>query len=171
MESETYIGGHVECLETGVFRSDLPTKFQLEPLAYEVTYILFLELIRILICLTLMWFKFNGGFATSLLTMHILLAATHWKSWSWSAICHCCRRKIGYWFCHKLWWSKGCHKTKGVKYCPARYFNLHLKSSLSTSKLKSRNMLQQVDHEKENNPKLRPTYSSCNSSCFHFEDS
>ncbi|CAD6250912.1 unnamed protein product [Miscanthus lutarioriparius] len=35
LESETYIGGHVECLETGVFRSDLPTKFQLEPLAYE----------------------------------------------------------------------------------------------------------------------------------------
>ena len=38
LESETYIGGHVECLETGVFRSDLPTKFQLEPSAYEVTY-------------------------------------------------------------------------------------------------------------------------------------
>uniref|UniRef100_J3LD65 DNA polymerase epsilon catalytic subunit n=1 Tax=Oryza brachyantha TaxID=4533 RepID=J3LD65_ORYBR len=35
LESETYIGGHVECLETGVFRSDLPTKFQLEPAAYE----------------------------------------------------------------------------------------------------------------------------------------
>ncbi|KAJ1279266.1 hypothetical protein BS78_04G142600 [Paspalum vaginatum] len=35
LESETYIGGHVECLETGVFRSDLPTKFQLEPSAYE----------------------------------------------------------------------------------------------------------------------------------------
>ena len=38
LESETYIGGHVECLETGVFRSDLPTKFQLEPSAYEVTH-------------------------------------------------------------------------------------------------------------------------------------
>ncbi|KAK3158029.1 hypothetical protein QOZ80_2AG0131930 [Eleusine coracana subsp. coracana] len=35
LESETYIGGHVECLETGVFRSDLPTKFQLDPSAYE----------------------------------------------------------------------------------------------------------------------------------------
>uniref|UniRef100_A0A0E0K092 DNA polymerase epsilon catalytic subunit n=1 Tax=Oryza punctata TaxID=4537 RepID=A0A0E0K092_ORYPU len=35
LESETYIGGHVECLETGVFRSDLPTKFQLEPSACE----------------------------------------------------------------------------------------------------------------------------------------
>ncbi|EHA8586834.1 hypothetical protein COCNU_scaffold001050G000020 [Cocos nucifera] len=35
LESETYIGGHVECLESGVFRSDLPTKFQLEPSAYE----------------------------------------------------------------------------------------------------------------------------------------
>ncbi|KAJ3675811.1 hypothetical protein LUZ60_004853 [Juncus effusus] len=36
LESETYIGGHVECLETGVFRSDLPAKFQLDPAAYEL---------------------------------------------------------------------------------------------------------------------------------------
>ncbi|GAB2274640.1 DNA polymerase epsilon catalytic subunit A [Dionaea muscipula] len=35
LESETYIGGHVECLETGVFRSDLPTSFKLEPSAYQ----------------------------------------------------------------------------------------------------------------------------------------
>ncbi|CAM9190271.1 unnamed protein product [Chrysoparadoxa australica] len=33
--SETYIGGHVECLETGVFRSDLPEKFQLVPSALQ----------------------------------------------------------------------------------------------------------------------------------------
>ncbi|KAF1884802.1 hypothetical protein Lal_00028689, partial [Lupinus albus] len=35
LESETYIGGHVECLETGVFRSDIPSSFTLEPSAYE----------------------------------------------------------------------------------------------------------------------------------------
>ncbi|XP_010557398.1 PREDICTED: DNA polymerase epsilon catalytic subunit A [Tarenaya hassleriana] len=35
LESETYIGGHVECLESGVFRSDLPTSFKLDPSAYE----------------------------------------------------------------------------------------------------------------------------------------
>ncbi|XP_020527261.1 DNA polymerase epsilon catalytic subunit A [Amborella trichopoda] len=35
LESETYIGGHVECLESGVFRSDLPTKFRLDSSAYE----------------------------------------------------------------------------------------------------------------------------------------
>lgn len=29
LESETYIGGHVECLESGVFRSDIPVKFDL----------------------------------------------------------------------------------------------------------------------------------------------
>jgi DNA polymerase epsilon subunit 1 len=29
IESETYIGGHVECLEAGVFRSDIPAKFKL----------------------------------------------------------------------------------------------------------------------------------------------
>ncbi|KAK1354606.1 DNA polymerase epsilon catalytic subunit [Heracleum sosnowskyi] len=34
LESETYIGGHVECLESGVFRSDLPTSFKLDPSAY-----------------------------------------------------------------------------------------------------------------------------------------
>lgn len=38
IESETYIGGHVECLESGVFRSDLPTSFKLNPSAYEVSY-------------------------------------------------------------------------------------------------------------------------------------
>lgn len=36
LESETYIGGHVECLESGVFRSDLPTNFRLDAAAYEV---------------------------------------------------------------------------------------------------------------------------------------
>ncbi|XP_022730050.1 DNA polymerase epsilon catalytic subunit A-like isoform X3 [Durio zibethinus] len=35
LESETYIGGHVECLESGVFRSDLPTSFKLDPSACE----------------------------------------------------------------------------------------------------------------------------------------
>ncbi|KAD4583994.1 hypothetical protein E3N88_21595 [Mikania micrantha] len=35
LESETYIGGHVECLETGVFRSDLPTSFKLDPSAFK----------------------------------------------------------------------------------------------------------------------------------------
>ncbi|KAJ8768060.1 hypothetical protein K2173_021000 [Erythroxylum novogranatense] len=35
LESETYIGGHVECLESGVFRSDIPTSFKLDPSAYN----------------------------------------------------------------------------------------------------------------------------------------
>ncbi|KAJ7947960.1 DNA polymerase epsilon catalytic subunit [Quillaja saponaria] len=35
LESETYIGGHVECLESGVFRSDIPTSFKLESSAYK----------------------------------------------------------------------------------------------------------------------------------------
>ncbi|KAL6523491.1 hypothetical protein OROGR_017094 [Orobanche gracilis] len=35
LESETYIGGHVKCLETGVFRSDLPTGFELDPSAFN----------------------------------------------------------------------------------------------------------------------------------------
>lgn len=39
LESETYIGGHVECLESGVFRSDLPTSFKLDPSAYEASHL------------------------------------------------------------------------------------------------------------------------------------
>ncbi|GJW45849.1 DNA polymerase epsilon catalytic subunit [Tanacetum coccineum] len=35
LESETYIGGHVECLETCVYRSDLPTSFKLDPSAFK----------------------------------------------------------------------------------------------------------------------------------------
>ena len=35
LESETYIGGKVECLETGVFRSDVEYKFDLKPSAFQ----------------------------------------------------------------------------------------------------------------------------------------
>ncbi|KAL4591685.1 hypothetical protein LXL04_004655 [Taraxacum kok-saghyz] len=35
IESETYVGGHVECLETGVYRSDIPTSFRLDPSAFN----------------------------------------------------------------------------------------------------------------------------------------
>lgn len=35
LETETYVGGHVECLESGVFRSDLPTDFSLDPSAFD----------------------------------------------------------------------------------------------------------------------------------------
>lgn len=35
LESETYIGGHVECLEAGVFRADIPVKFNLVPSALQ----------------------------------------------------------------------------------------------------------------------------------------
>ncbi|WFD34820.1 DNA-directed DNA polymerase [Malassezia cuniculi] len=35
LESETYVGGHVEALEAGVFRSDIPTDFRIEPAAMQ----------------------------------------------------------------------------------------------------------------------------------------
>jgi DNA polymerase epsilon subunit 1 len=35
LESETYIGGHVECLEAGVFRADIPVRFSLVPTALQ----------------------------------------------------------------------------------------------------------------------------------------
>ena len=31
IEAETYIGGHVESLESGVFREDIPVKFNMDP--------------------------------------------------------------------------------------------------------------------------------------------
>lgn len=35
LESETYIGGKVECLESGVFRSDIEYEFNLKPAAFQ----------------------------------------------------------------------------------------------------------------------------------------
>ena len=35
LNSETYIGGHVECLQSGVYRSDIETDFHLEPAGYQ----------------------------------------------------------------------------------------------------------------------------------------
>lgn len=29
LDSETYVGGHVEAIESGIFRSDIPMKFRL----------------------------------------------------------------------------------------------------------------------------------------------
>jgi DNA polymerase epsilon subunit 1 len=39
LESETYVGGHVEALEAGVFRSDIPTKFRLVPSAFQQVHL------------------------------------------------------------------------------------------------------------------------------------
>ena len=35
LASETYVGGHVEALEAGVFRSDIPLEFKIEPSAVQ----------------------------------------------------------------------------------------------------------------------------------------
>lgn len=35
LDNETYIGGRVEGLTSGVYRNDLPTMFHLEPKAYK----------------------------------------------------------------------------------------------------------------------------------------
>ncbi|KAL4079949.1 hypothetical protein V8B97DRAFT_1928963 [Scleroderma yunnanense] len=35
LSSETYVGGHVEALEAGVFRSDIPTEFKIVPAAVQ----------------------------------------------------------------------------------------------------------------------------------------
>lgn len=35
LASETYVGGHVEALEAGVFRSDIPAQFKVVPSAVQ----------------------------------------------------------------------------------------------------------------------------------------
>ncbi|XP_043385547.1 DNA polymerase epsilon catalytic subunit A isoform X2 [Chelonia mydas] len=35
LDSETYVGGHVEALESGVFRSDIPCRFKMNPVAFD----------------------------------------------------------------------------------------------------------------------------------------
>uniref|UniRef100_A0A2K6NW00 DNA polymerase epsilon catalytic subunit n=1 Tax=Rhinopithecus roxellana TaxID=61622 RepID=A0A2K6NW00_RHIRO len=35
LDSETYVGGHVEALESGVFRSDIPCRFRMNPAAFD----------------------------------------------------------------------------------------------------------------------------------------
>ena len=35
IDTETYIGGHVECLNVGIYRTDLPTVFSIDPTAYD----------------------------------------------------------------------------------------------------------------------------------------
>jgi DNA polymerase epsilon subunit 1 len=35
LAAETYVGGHVEALEAGVFRSDIPTNFKIVPEAIQ----------------------------------------------------------------------------------------------------------------------------------------
>ena len=34
IDTETYIGGHVECLQQGVYRSDFPVEFRLKKSGY-----------------------------------------------------------------------------------------------------------------------------------------
>jgi DNA polymerase epsilon subunit 1 len=38
LASETYVGGHVEALEAGVFRSDIDTHFKIVPSAAQKVY-------------------------------------------------------------------------------------------------------------------------------------
>ena len=38
LASETYVGGHVEALEAGVFRSDIATDFKIVPAAVQQVF-------------------------------------------------------------------------------------------------------------------------------------
>lgn len=43
LESETYVGGHVECLQSGIFRSDLDVNFRLDQLAFQTVRLAFTQ--------------------------------------------------------------------------------------------------------------------------------
>ena len=43
LASETYVGGHVEALEAGVFRSDIETHFKIVPSAAQKVHFSFLR--------------------------------------------------------------------------------------------------------------------------------
>ena len=43
LASETYVGGHVEALEAGVFRSDIETHFKIVPSAAQKVLYFFLQ--------------------------------------------------------------------------------------------------------------------------------
>jgi len=38
LESETYVGGHVEAIECGVYRADIPCRFRMVPSAFQMLY-------------------------------------------------------------------------------------------------------------------------------------
>lgn len=40
LDSETYVGGHVEALESGVFRSDIPCRFKMVRLNFASSMVL-----------------------------------------------------------------------------------------------------------------------------------
>ena len=43
LASETYVGGHVEALEAGVFRSDIPTHFKVVPATIQKVCVSYLS--------------------------------------------------------------------------------------------------------------------------------
>lgn len=56
LASETYVGGHVEALEAGVFRSDINTNFKIVPAAAQQ------------VCLP---FKFNYDIYNTLIILNV----------------------------------------------------------------------------------------------------
>ena len=47
LDSETYVGGHVEAIESGVFRSDIPSRFKMVGSSQTSCLVLFHTIERI----------------------------------------------------------------------------------------------------------------------------
>lgn len=86
LDSETYIGGKVEAIESGVFRSDLPMRFKTKPAAYQVSQPFVIVLQKIV---------FNA--ATRVRNILLLKMCTQWHpsesvdTVAWLASPSCCR--------------------------------------------------------------------------------
>jgi hypothetical protein len=74
METETYIGGHVECLESGVYRSDLPTQFKLSPDALQVPPMCF----WLLLAGVLLLWSSSSSSSSSSLAVAVMAAYCSW---------------------------------------------------------------------------------------------
>jgi len=92
LDSETYIGGKVEALESGVFRSDLPTRFKLKPAAYQARH----DSTSILQCFTTrpvsndrvadLHAKVVTGLALLQACLHHMRHLRHWCLHAWSSL-------------------------------------------------------------------------------------
>lgn len=54
LDSETYVGGHVEALESGVFRSDIPCRFKMVRLS-STCGCFFASLLFVHVCSVTVW--------------------------------------------------------------------------------------------------------------------
>lgn len=93
LASETYVGGHVEALEAGVFRSDIPTDFKIVPSAVQQVGLTFLQFTH----------KVLTRLLSSLMTWMLLLNSASWRNLNaaWTVLLTMTRSRLRF----KLPWN------------------------------------------------------------------